>query len=235
MCAGMPLAQHRGGGGLHGHHLHPGISALQVLAHPRQRAAGTHPGHEDVHPPLRVLPDLRACGGPVGGGVGRIHELARDEAARNLPGQFIGLLDGPCHALRPFGQHQLRAIGLHELAALHAHSVRHDDDDAVSSGGGHGGQADARIAGGGLDDDGAGPQEAFLLGIVYHGFGHPVLHGARRVQVFQLGQDPGLQPLLLLDVRQLQQGSPADQLVGGCIDFSHILVSCLVLPICRVG
>ena len=56
---------------------------------------------------------------------------AGDEAARNLPGQFIGLLDGPCHALRPFGQHQLRAIGLHELAALHAQNMMGFEIDKI--------------------------------------------------------------------------------------------------------
>ena len=48
-----------------------------------------------------------------------------------------------------------------------------------------------------------------------------VLHGTGGVEIFQLGEDSGIQPLLLLDVGQLQQRSVADQLIGAGIDPAH--------------
>ena len=62
----------------------------------------------------------------------------------------------PPHALGPLGEDQLRTVGLHNLAALHAHGFGHADDDPIPSGGGHRGQADAGVAGGGLNNNGAG-------------------------------------------------------------------------------
>ena len=157
----------------------------------------------------------------MGGRVGGVHELSGNEAVRDLLGQLVGLGDGALHALGPFGQNQLRAIGLHDLAALHAHGLRHDDDDAVPPGGGHGGQPNSRVAGGGLNDDGAGLQKALGLGVVDHGLGDPVLDRPGGVEVLQLRQDPGLQALFLFNVDQLQKGRFADQLVGGCVNLAH--------------
>ena len=159
------------------------------------------------------------------GGVGGIGELAGDEAARNLPGQLSGPVDSALHPPGAVSQHQLRAVGAHQLPPLRAHGLRHDDDHPVSPGSGHGGgQADARIAGGGLDDDGAGPQQAPPLRIVHHGPGNPVLHAAGGVEALQLGQNPGLQALLPLEVCQLQKGRTADQLLHRRIDAAHKLL-----------
>ena len=44
------------------------------------------------------------------------------------------------------------------------------------------------------------------LGVVDHGLGDTVLDAAGGVKVLQLGQHPGLQAELLLDMGQLQQG-----------------------------
>ena len=157
----------------------------------------------------------------MGGGVGGVHKLAGDEAVGQLLGQLVGLGDGTLHALGALGQDQLCAVGLHQLAALDAHRLRHHDDDAVAAGGGDGSQADAGVAGGRLDDDGVGLQQALGLGVVQHGLGDPVLHGAGGIQVFQLGQDLGLQAVVLFNMGQLQQGGVADQLVSGSIDLAH--------------
>ena len=136
-------------------------------------------------------------------------------------GQLLGLGNGPLHALGPLDEHQLRTVGLHQLAALHAHGFRHDDDHPIAPGGGHGGQADAGVAGGGLDDDAVLMQQAPGLGVVDHGPGDAVLHGPGGVQILQLGQDTGLQAVFLLQMGQLQQGGAADQLIGGGIDMRH--------------
>ena len=155
------------------------------------------------------------------GGVGRVHELARDKAVGDLLGQLVGLGDSALHALCALGQHQLRAVSLHQLAALHAHGLRHDDDDTVAAGGGHGRQTDAGITGSRLDDDGIGLQQTLLLRVVDHSLGNTILHAAGRVEVFQLAQHLGLQALFLFNVSQLQQRSLTDQLVSGCIDLAH--------------
>ena len=120
--------QHRRAFRLHRRHPDGGVPGLQILPHAGDGAAGAHTGHEPIHLPVGILPDLRPGGLKVGLGVGGVDELAGDEAAGNLPGQLLGLGNGPPHALGPLSEHQLRTIGLHQLAALHAHGFRHDDD-----------------------------------------------------------------------------------------------------------
>ena len=79
MCTGSALAQHRGGGGLYGHHLDIGILALEVLAYAGHGAAGANACHKDIDLTIGILPDLGAGGLDVCLGVGRVHELAGDE------------------------------------------------------------------------------------------------------------------------------------------------------------
>ena len=154
-------------------------------------------------------------------GVGGVDELPGYEAVGDLLGQLVGLGDGTLHALGTLGEHQLCAVGLHQLAALHGHGLRHDDDDAVATGGGHGSEADAGVAGGGLDDDAAGLQQTLGLGVVDHGLGDTILHAAGGVEVLQLGDDLRLQVVGFFDMGQLQQGGVADQLVRGSVNVGH--------------
>ena len=93
--------------------------------------------------------------------------------------------------------------------------------DAVALGSCHGSQTDAGVAGGGLDDDGAGLELAGSLGVIDHGLGDTVLDGAGGVEVFQLCQKLGRKVCILLDMGQLQQRGVADQLVCGSIDLAH--------------
>ncbi len=169
----------------------------------------------------------------MGGGVGGVDKLAGNKAAGNLPGQFLSPGDGSGHARGPRGQNQLRAVGPQQLPPLRAHGFRHDDDGPVPPGRRHGSQADAGIAGGGLDDDRAGAQQAPGLRIVQHGLGHPVLYAAGRIEILQLRQNAGLQALLPLYALQLQQRGSADQLIGGRIDAAHM--KRLLCPGCPAG
>ena len=219
--AGNTLAQHRRGGRLNSHDLDVGVLALEVVADTGHGAAGADTGNEDIDLTVGVLPDLGAGGCLVGGGVGRIDELAGHKGVGDLLSQLVSLGDGTLHALGAVGQDQLSAIGLHQLAALHAHGLGHDDDDAVALGSCHGSQAEAGIAGGGLDDDRAGLEDALGLGVIDHGLGDTVLDRAGRVEVLQLSQDLGLQALGSLDMSEFQQRSMADQLVSGSVDFAH--------------
>ncbi len=157
----------------------------------------------------------------MGLGVGGVDKLAGDKAVRDFLRQLLGLLDGSLHALAALGQHQLRPVGPHDLPALHRHGFRHGDDHPVAAGGGDCSQADAGVAAGGLDDDGAGLELPALLGVPDHGPGDPVLDGTGGVQVLQLGQEPGGQGQLGFDVVQLDQGSAANQLRDGMNDVRH--------------
>ena len=157
----------------------------------------------------------------MGGGVGGVDELAGKEASRQRAGQLLRLFDGSSHPLGPLAQDQLRTVGVHKKAALLAHGVRHDDDDTVAPRGGDRSQADARVAGGGFDNDAAGLQQAFAFCVVDHGLGDPVLGASGGVEIFQLGQDAGFQVFVLLQMDQLQKRGPANQLVGGGVNAAH--------------
>ena len=151
-----------------------------------------------------------------------IDELARHKAVQDLLRQLIRLGDRALHALGALRQHKLHTVGFHKLTALNGHRLRHDDDDPVASGCRDGGEADAGIAGGRLDDDRAGLQLTRSLRVVDHFLRNAVLDGTGGVEVFKFGQDSGLEVQLFFDVRQLQQGSLADQLVSGSINVGHI-------------
>ena len=227
VCTGSALAQDRGGGGLHSHDLDIRVLALQVLANTGHSATGADACHKEIDLAVGVIPDLGAGGGNMSLGVGGVDELTGDECVGNLLCQLIGLGNGTFHALGTLAQDQLRAIGFHQLAALHAHSLGHDNDDAVALGSRHGSQADAGVAGGGLDDDGTRFELAGSLGVVDHGLGNAVLDGTGRVEILQLGQDLGRQVFLCFNVGQLQQRSVADQLIRGSINLAHNTLSSL--------
>ena len=153
--------------------------------------------------------------------IGRIYKLPRNKAVRGLLCQLLCAGDGALHALRALSQHQLCAIGLHKLAALNGHGIRHDDDDAIAPCRRYGGKADAGIAGGRLDDDGALLQKALLLRVVDHGLCDAILNRACRVKVFQLCKYFGFQTEFLFNMRKLQKRRSADELICGCINFRH--------------
>ena len=219
--AGYAGGKNGGAFRLDGNYLDGRILRFQVLSDAGNGAAGAHACHKVIHMAVGILVDLGAGGCKVGFGIGLIDKLAGDKAAGNLLRQFVRLGDGALHALGAVGQHQLCAVGLHQLAALHAHGIRHNDNDAVAPGRGDGGQPDAGIAGGRLDDDGALFQQALFLGVVDHRLGNAVLNGAGGVKILQLGQELCLQAVFLFDVGQFQQGSFSDELIGGSINVSH--------------
>ena len=157
----------------------------------------------------------------MNGRIGRIHKLTGNKAVRDLLRQLVGFGDGALHALGAFGEDKLRAVGFHQLAALYAHGLRHDDDDAVAAGGSHGSKADARVAGGRLDDHRAALEQAFLLRVVDHRFGNAILYAAGGVKILELAQHAGLKALGFFNMYQLQQRGLADQLVRGCINLTH--------------
>ena len=82
-------------------------------------------------------------------------------------------------------------------------------------------ETNAGVAGGRFNDHGTGLQLAGGLGIVDHLLGNAILDRAGGVEVFQLGQNGGLQIGFLLNMGQLQQRSVANQLICGSVNLAH--------------
>ena len=221
MGARNAFGQEGGGLRLDGDDLYFRIHFFEVASGAGQSPAGADGGDEIVHLSVRIGPDLRPGSGFVGRRVRRIHELPRDEAVRNAFRQLLRLRDGSGHALCSGRQDDLRAVGLHQGDALRAHGVGHDDDEAVSPGCRHGGEADAGVPGGGLDDDGTGLQKALRLRIIQHAASHPVLRGAGGIQELQLRKKTRAYIFRFFDMGQLKERGAADQLVCRSIDFCH--------------
>ncbi len=184
--------QDLGLGRLDGDALDGGLLLLQELGRAGDGAAGADARDHKVDGALGVTPDLGAGGLVVGARVRGVHELARDDGARRLGVQLVGLGDGALHALGAGGEHDLRAVGRGELAALHGHGLGHHEDHLVAARGGEHGKANAGVAARGLDHGAAGLEGAVLLGRVEHGLGDAVLYGAAGVGGLVLAQDRGL-------------------------------------------
>ena len=101
------------------------------------------------------------------------------------------------------------AVGLQQPDLLGRHLVGDHEDAAVAPLGRHDGQAHAGVAGGGLDDGAAGPEQALVLGPGDHGQGGAVLDAAAGVEHLQLGRHRAGQPLG--HPVQPQEGRVADQ------------------------
>ena len=165
------------------HDFDSGVLRLQILASAGQGPAGADACDKDIHLPVGVVPDLGTCGGLVDRGVGGVHKLSGDEAAGNLRRQFLCLRDGALHSLRSLCEHDLCAVGFQDVPALHAHRLGHCQNDPVALGGGNGGEADARVAGGRLNDHRTLFQESLLFRVFDHGLGDPVLDASRGIKI----------------------------------------------------
>ena len=218
---GISLAQQGGGGGLHGDDLNIGLLASEISAGSGDGAAGTHTGHENVHLAVGIFPNLGAGGLEVGVGVGRVVELIGDPRAGDGVGQLLCLFDGGEHAAGAGGQHQLCAVGGHELLAFDAHGVGHDDDAAVAPLGADRRKADAGVAGGGLNNRGAGADDTALLGVIEHGLGHPIFGRAAGVSGLQLYEQTAAEIVGCLHAAQPQQGRAADERLGRGKNVGH--------------
>ena len=88
--------------------------------------------------------------------------------------------------------HDLGAVRAEHRDLLLAHLVGHDEDAAVALAGRRDGEADAGVARGRLDDRPAGLELPLALGLLDHREADPVLDRAARVEVLELGEDPGV-------------------------------------------
>ena len=153
--------------------------------------------------------------------VGGIRELVGDPGTGDGCGQGFCLCYGGQHAAGTGGQHQLGTVGGHQLLALQGHGVGHDDDAMIAPLGTDSSQTDPRVAGGGLDDGGAGTDESPVLSIIQHGPGHPVLGRAAGVAGFQLHKQTAVEIVGSFQTQKTQQGGAADELLGSGKDVGH--------------
>jgi hypothetical protein len=176
------------------------------------------PDHHRVDVAAHLLEDLRAGGGLVGQGIGRVLELVDVDRAGDRLGQGLG------HVLVVFrvtladvaaGQADVHAHGPQVQDLLPRHLVGHHQDQLVALQRRHLGQAQAGIAGRRLDDRAARLEAAVGLGRLDHRAGHAVLDRAAGVLVLQLQEQPTRAGV---EVANLDHRRAADQIERGTDD-----------------
>ena len=115
--------------------------------------------------------------------------------------------------------HDLGSVGPQHRDLLLAHLVGHHEDAAVALQRGCHSEADAGVAGGGLDDRAAGLELALGFGLLDHGEPDPVLDRAARVQILELCEQPRLHAAA--DRVQPHDRRVADELEHGGIVPGH--------------
>ena len=193
---------------------------LEGFSRPADGAAGAHAGDEDVHVALGIGPDFLTGGALVGGGVGRVYELAQDDGAGGAVAEGFGLGDGAFHAFGARREHQGGSQGTQKAAALLAHGVGHGEDDFVAFGAAYPGEAHARVAAGGFHDGGAFLEKAPGLGVFNHGQGHAVFYGTAGIKVFQFKYNVRFLAFEALDG---QHGGAADKLSKRIVNHNYLM------------
>ncbi len=138
---------------------------------------------------MHLFPDLRSGRLLMRLGIGGVRELVDVERARGLPGDSRGLvlvvlrmaLDHIRARHHHFGAHGLQVKDL-----LLAHLVGDDQQQPVALAGRDQGQPQARIAGGGFDQRGAGLDAPLALGRLDHVQPDAILDGTAGILVLQL-------------------------------------------------
>ena len=210
---------------LHAHDADIRALLLEEAARTGQGAAGADARHEHVHLAFGILPDLGAGGAVMGAGVGRVFKLAQHQRAGDLPRQRFRPVHGALHAGRAGRQNDLCAVGRQQLAALHAHGLGHDEHGAVASGRRHGGQADAGVARGGLDNGRAGLKNAPLLRVEDHAQGDAVLGAAGGFCRSSLARSRAERPRFFRVILQSHQRRAADELRHILIDHGFLVLT----------
>jgi len=155
-----------------------------------------------------------------GKGTGVLRQRVQTHLRSHPQVKSFRLGNSTCHTFAAGGEDQLCAVGLQQAAPLNTHGVRHGEDHTVAFGNGHGGQTDAGVAAGWLDDSGSLLEEPPFLGIEDHGKSHTVLGAAGRVEVLQLGKQNTVKILLFGKTVQSQQRCAAHKFSNAVIN-SH--------------
>ena len=193
------------------------VHFLQESARARYRAARADARHKDIDGAVGIRPDLGACGLVVSGAVVGVVKLSGDKAAGVCGGKLIRFLNGARHALWAVGEHELCAVGGYQLPAFKAHRLGHDYDHLHAELGCVGGDANARVAAGRLDDERVFGYPAGAKGGVEHLFAYSVLGAARGIQVFELRKYLSPRARRFAECGETHEGSAADKLGGGTV------------------
>lgn len=180
-----------------------------------ERAAGTDADHHRVDIAFELRKDFRAGGAFVRQRIGGIGELVGIEGAGNFGGDLLGhvlVIFGMALADIGAGHAHLGAQSAQMLDLLARHLVGHDEDDAVALGNADLGEAEAGVAGGGLDDGAAALQPAILLGGRDHRQRDAVLDRATGVLALELDEQPALAGI---EFGELDHRCLADQVEHG--------------------
>src|SRR5829696_1925173 len=184
------------------------VDLPESLPHPDEGASGAHAHNQGVRGLVfgELRQDLGAQDHAVLLHVPLRLELRRAEVAR-LPAELLG-----------FGERgvYVEVADLHHLGAeraaygetFSAHPLGHHDEHAVALDGGDHREGVAGVAGGGLDDGVAPPEEPFAFGAFDHVLRDARLDRSRRVEVLQLGPDP-------LDAHQRRVADAVEHAGGG--------------------
>ncbi|MCY1346312.1 hypothetical protein D9M69_323950 [compost metagenome] len=165
------------------------LHALEEAGQPGEGAAGADAADDGVQVVSGLCPDFRRGAALVGQRVGRVVELVGEERIGNVPRQPRGdVLVVLRVALADVGAGDVH-LGAHCLQVqdlLGGHLVRHHQHHPVALGAADQRQAEAGVAGGGLDYGAAGLQSAVALGGLDHRHADAVLDGAAGVLRFEL-------------------------------------------------
>ncbi len=163
--------------------------------------------------------DLRQVGQQLGPGalvmrvgVGRVAVLVEHHPVGVLGGQLLGVRDRRVRPALGGREDDPRAVELEQLAALDRGVLRHHADHRIALEQGRHRQRDAGVATGRFENGGAGLQDSALFGVLDHPQRGPVLDGARRVAVLELGPQPHVRRPVLAVIpagRQPAQARPA--------------------------
>ena len=214
VAVGHVVGQH-GAGRIGQHHLHPGRFLAEEAGQAGEGAAAADAADHGVDAAFQLGPQFRPGAGLVGLGIVGVAELVHIPGAGNLAGQALGhvlVVLGMADAHVGAGHHHPGPQGLQGEDLFLAHLVRHHQHHLVTALGTHQGEGQTGVAGGGLHQGGAGLDQAFLLGGVDHGTGHPVLDGAARILAFQLEEETAGAGV---EVGHFHQGGGPDQVQAG--------------------
>jgi hypothetical protein len=155
-------------------------------------------------------------------GIGHVRVLVGLESAGDLLGEavrhgVVGLRRVRLDRRR--ADHDLGSVGAQHRDLLLAHLVGHHEDAPVPLLRGCDGEADAGVAGRGLDDRAAGLQLAFPFGLLDHREADPVLDRAAGIDVLQLGEESRLDACA--DRVETDDRRVADELEDGGIFARH--------------
>mmetsp|Transcript_20318 Transcript_20318/g.36286 ORF Transcript_20318/g.36286 Transcript_20318/m.36286 type:complete len:307 (-) Transcript_20318:55-975(-) len=184
------LCEDRGVDGLHGDGMNGFASAPEITANTRDGASRAHTGHKNIDVPIGCLPDLGACGQLMDHRVGRVGELLRHVVPVGvLLTKILSGGDGPLHAQGGLCEDDLGPVGFHHLAALDGHAFWNCEHALIAAGRRHKGKGDARVAGRGLHNGHAGPEQPLRLCIPNHRRPNAALDAVGWVPALDLGKD----------------------------------------------